>query len=166
MNAGQLADVDSRIASTDTALRNTQRDIEDAEFVLTSRTLDYQNQRASFENWIKTRTATAAESQNAEVVARVQAIEDLKLAERDAQRTIEELRVIELSKSRAQQELLTERDKIHDAAIAPYQKARSREVLKVFGLRLALTLPLLLIIGLVHRPKNAGRNTGQSTAGS
>ncbi|OSP53400.1 hypothetical protein [Pseudoruegeria sp. SK021] len=141
----QLDDVDSRIDRNEVALRTTQRDIEDAEFVLSSRTLDYQNQRASFEDWIKTRTATAANSQNSEVVTRVQAIEELKISERDAQRVIEDLRVTDLALRRAQQDLFAERAAIEDAAIAPYQKAHSREVLKVFGLRLALTLPLLLL---------------------
>lgn len=142
-----LADVDSRMTRNETALADTRRAIEDAEFVLSSRTLDYQNQRASFENWIKTRTATAADSQNADVVKRVQAIEDLKIAERDAQRTIEDLRVTELTQRRAQQDLVAEKHAIENAAIVPFEKARSREVLKVFGLRLALTLPLLLLSG-------------------
>lgn len=156
VDSSQLADVDHRIVSNENALSTTQRNIEDAEFVLSSRTLDYQNQRASFENWIKTRIATAANSQNVEVVTRVQAIEALKTAERDAQRTIEGLRVTELSQRRVQQELLTEREVFQDAAIAPYQKARSREVLKVFGLRLALTLPLLLLSGwLIARKRGS-----------
>ncbi|WP_299424881.1 zinc ribbon domain-containing protein [uncultured Shimia sp.] len=147
VNVDQLADVELRIANTDKALLNTQRDIEDAEFVLSSRTLDYTNQRTSFENWVKTRSATEADSQNADVVARAQIIEGLKLAEREAQRTIEDLRVTERSLLRTLQDLRTEEYAINDASFEPYQKARRREVLKVFGLRLALTLPLLLISG-------------------
>jgi hypothetical protein len=157
IDADRLADVNARIASNETAMTTTRRDIEDAEFVLSSRTLDYQNQRASFENWIETRTATAADSQNVEVVKRVQAIEQLKIAERDAQRTIEDLRVTEVSQRRAQQDLFAEQDAIQDAANAPYQTARSREVLKVFGLRLALTLPLLLVSGWLLAKKRGSQ---------
>lgn len=91
------------------------------------------------------------------MIARVQAIEELKQAERDAQRVIEDLRATELSQHRAQQELQSEREAIRNAATAPYQKARSREVLKVFGLRLALTLPLLLLSGWLVAKKRGSQ---------
>lgn len=145
VDTGELRAIDAKINAVRDGLARNANDIEDAQFVLDARSLDYQNQRASFENWIQTRTATASDAQNPEVVARVQAIEQLKLAERDAQRTIEDLRQNAVQQNRALQGLQSDRSGMQAAGLAPYQKARDFEVLKVFMLRLALTLPLLLV---------------------
>ncbi|EPX80046.1 hypothetical protein [Litoreibacter arenae] len=141
----RLNAVETEIDALEASLRANQNDLEDARFRLDSRTLDYQNQRANFENWIKTRSATRSDAQNPEVIERVQAIELLKLEERKAQRVIEELQQTRTEQTRALQDLRAQRQDIRADAIAPYEQARNLEVLKVFALRLALTLPLLLI---------------------
>ncbi|WP_281991801.1 hypothetical protein [Sulfitobacter geojensis] len=147
VNTTELAAIDIAIAQTERLLADKTHEIEDARFVLRSRTLDYQNQRASFENWVKTRSATGADDQNSEVVERVRAIELLKQEERDAGRLVEDLQQEVVAAKRKLQDLRGERSAILAAANAPYQKAQKREVLKVFLFRLVLTLPLLLIAG-------------------
>lgn len=112
--------VAANIKSVQSALSQNANDIEDAEFLLNSRSMDYRNQRASFESWIQTRTATASDDQNPEVVARVQEIEQLKLAERQAERAIETLRQEAVQQNRRLAELETQRREIRDAAYAPY----------------------------------------------
>lgn len=141
----QLDATDAEMDVLDATLRTNRFALEDARFKVTSTTLDYQNQRASFENWVATRSATESNDQNAEVVERVNAIELLKLEERKAQRDVEELRQEKTQADRAMQELQVKRGQVLEDANAPYQAARKVEVLKVFMLRLALTLPLLLI---------------------
>ncbi|WP_147435981.1 serine endopeptidase [Litoreibacter meonggei] len=147
VNSTQLEATETEIETLKDALRNNKNDIEDARFLLNSSTLDYQNQRANFENWIKTRSATESSNQNAQVIERVEAIELLKLEERKAQRTVEALEQEAVKTNRALQDLQSQRSQILNDANAPYEKARKFEVLKVFMLRLALTLPLLLISG-------------------
>lgn len=147
VNQQQLDAVDARIDQGQVALEALEDAVEDARFVLRSRTLDYQNQRTSFEAWVKTRSATQSDSQNAEVVARVRAIEVLKLEERKAQRALNGLGQDIVQAKRDLAELNQERGQIVVDARGPYEKARRFEVLKVFALRLALTLPLLLIAG-------------------
>lgn len=147
VDAQALAQVDDQIGQLQNQLEQNANQIEDAQFVLRSRTLDYQNQKANFESWIQTRSATQQDSQNDEVVARVRAIEALKLLEREAEQEIEGLRQNAVQMQRdltAQREI---RSQTVQAADVPYQRARSFEVLKVFGFRLALTLPLLLVAG-------------------
>ncbi|MCX7559328.1 hypothetical protein OS190_07075 [Sulfitobacter sp. F26204] len=141
----QMDVVDARIDQAQSRLQQLEDEFEDARFVLESRTLDYQNQRASFENWIKTRSATQSESQNAEVVDRVRAVELLKLEERTAQRRVNGLGQDIVQAKRDLAKVKNERGQIVENAVEPYEKARTFEVLKVFLLRLALTLPLLLI---------------------
>lgn len=147
VDSARLEATDARIDLIETALAQNANAVEDAQFVLRSRTLDYQNQRANFENWVSSRRATGEDSQNAEVVARVNAIEALKLAEREAERTVETLQQDAVQARRTLAELYEARGQIVEDATAPFERARSLEVLKVFGLRLALTLPLLLIAG-------------------
>jgi hypothetical protein len=147
VDSAQLKSTEADISDLKAALRSNENDIEDARFLLNSRTLDYQNQRANFENWIKTRSATGSSDQNPEVLERVNAIELLKLEERKAQRAVEDLEQDAVVKNRLLQSLQSQYGQILSDANAPYEKARKLEVLKVFMLRLALTLPLLLISG-------------------
>ena len=127
------------------ALVQNADDIEDAEFLRNTRRADYRNQRESFDNWLLTRSVTQSDAQNPEVLARVQAIDDLKLAERDAERDVDALRQNKIDLERSRQTLQSEMRDIEAAAVAPYAKARNAEVLKVFLIRLAVTLPLLLV---------------------
>ncbi len=147
INTAQLETTVAEIDVLEAALRANGNGIEDARFLLSSSTLDYQNQRASFENWIKTRSATESSDQNLEVIERVKAIELLKLEERKAQRAVEDLEQEVVLQNRALQDLESQRSQIIRDADGPYKKARKYEVLKVFAFRLALTLPLLLISG-------------------
>jgi hypothetical protein len=141
----KLDSADVKLAGLEAQQRQIRNDIEDARFRLNSRTLDYNTQRSNFESWITTRSATESSDQNPEVIKRVQAIELLKLEERNAEREIEVLQQKSVEQGRALSALRVERDEILNEARAPYEKARKFEVLKVFMLRLALTLPLLLI---------------------
>jgi len=50
--------VTADIETVKAALVQNANDIEDAAFLLNSRSMDYRNQRANFENWIQTRTAS------------------------------------------------------------------------------------------------------------
>lgn len=155
VDAAQLGAIDAQIAQSLTSLRENANAAEDARFRYNSRKLDYQNQRDSFENWIKTRTATESADQNPEVIARVTAIEALKQEERNAERVIEELQQAAAIENRRLGDLNAQRSDTLNAAKAPYEKARVTEVLKVFLIRLALTLPLLLISGWIVLKKRA-----------
>ncbi|MFT7595093.1 MAG: hypothetical protein ACI8R4_002419 [Paracoccaceae bacterium] len=147
VDTAQLGTTEAEIDTLEAAIRANANGIEDAGFRLSSVTLDYQNQRANFESWIKTRSATESNDQNLEVIERVKAIELLKLEERKAQRVVEDQEQEVVLQNRALQDLISHRGQIIRGAEAPYEQARKYEVLKVFVFRLALTLPLLLISG-------------------
>ncbi len=147
VDAAMLEKTDAGIEALEIALRSNKEAIEDAKFHRESRTLDYRTQRANFDNWLATRYVTEADSQNPEIVSRATEIEQLKLDERKAQRAVEDLTQEEVTKTRALNDLKEERRQILNDADAPFKKALNFVVLKVFMLRLALTLPLLLISG-------------------
>lgn len=105
----------------------------------------YRAQRQSFENWIATRRATTDPRQDPEVVARTRELDQLKAAERATQADVERLdaRLLELSQGLEAQQRA--RAALDEAAYKRYERARFGEELRVFLIRLALTLPLLLV---------------------
>ena len=107
----------------------------------------YQSARSSYNNWIQTRAATTDPTQDPEVLSRTRELDKLKASERNAQATVERLDK-ELLDTR--QALSARHAAVSDllrGAESAYQSALFRQELRVFGARLALTLPLLLVAG-------------------
>lgn len=107
----------------------------------------YQSTRSSYTNWIQTRTATTDPSQDPEVLTRTRELDKLKASEREAQAVIERLDKELLD---TQQTLSARRQSVTallDGAEDAYESAVFRQELRVFGARLAVTLPLLLVAG-------------------
>jgi predicted RNA-binding Zn-ribbon protein involved in translation (DUF1610 family) len=101
--------------------------------------------RTSFDQWIAARTATVDPRQDPEVLQRTRELDTLAAREREAQRVVETLdaRLLEANQAlgtqrRVQARLLAD-------AQGTYQRALFVQELRVFGARLALTLPLLLV---------------------
>ncbi len=107
----------------------------------------YQSARSSYANWIQTRTATTDPAQDPEVLARTRELDKLKASERDAQATVERLdkELLDVRQTLAARER-TISESLEGAGSA-YQSAIFRQELRVFGARLLLTLPLLLVAG-------------------
>ena len=114
------------------AAGRTQRDLADrrqqADLALTAARNAYQSARASYANWLSTRTATTDPQQDPEVIRRTRELDTLKGREREAQAAVEAIDA----------QVLATRQGID---------ARNRQELRVFGARLALTLPLLAVAG-------------------
>ena len=141
----RLAEITAEQANVSLQIEKDRDALEIANFLLTTRSADYRNQRASFESWVQTRTATGSPEQDDEVVARVNQIETLKAAEREAEREVEALQLNILELEQRERDLRVQRSDVQLAADEPYDQAVRMETLKVFMLRLALTVPLLLV---------------------
>jgi hypothetical protein len=105
----------------------------------------YRNARQSFDNWIRTRTATTDASQDPEVLQRTRELDALKSAEQSAQAEVDRLdgELVLVSQASAQQR--QRYAELEERARGRYERARFQQELRVFAIRLALTLPLLLI---------------------
>ena len=129
---------------------------EQARLVAKARADDLNAARASFSAWVSTRRATGLADQDAELVARTRNLETLQAAALAAQQKVrsEDARVLanEQTISNARQRL----DTFAQAARQRYDSAYRARQLRVFGVRLAFTLPLLLIAGwlLARRRKS------------
>ncbi|MFN8582203.1 MAG: hypothetical protein U0163_14675 [Gemmatimonadaceae bacterium] len=135
-------------ASTDSlqSLESTARaEQERAQLALTSANNAYQSKREAFDNWIATRTATTDPTQDPEVVRRTRELDGLQQDQRNAQAAVERLDAKLLQLSQAEQQVNADRQRLYDAAQGPYQRAMFQQELRVFGIRLLITLPLLVL---------------------
>lgn len=107
----------------------------------------YRSARETFDNWLATRTATTDPQQDPEVIQRTRGLDTLKATEREAQAALEVLDRSRLAVSQDADAQRRTESELLDAARGPYEAALFRQQMRVFGLRLALTLPLLLISG-------------------
>jgi ribosomal protein L22 len=118
---------------------------ERAQLRLTSAANVYRNARQSFDNWIATRTATTDAAQDPEVLQRTRELDALKSAEQSAQAEVDRLSNELLLVSQAQTQEQRRYAELEEQARGRYDRAQFRQELRVFGIRLALTLPLLLV---------------------
>ena len=133
------------------ALESQERELgdrrEQAGLALTAVSNAYQSARSSYTNWIQTRTATTDPGQDPEVLKRTRELDTLKSSERDAQATAERLDKELLDTRQALAARRTTESELLEQAEHAYESAVFRQELRVFGARLALTLPLLLVAG-------------------
>ena len=129
---------------------------ERAQLSLTASENAYQAGRASFQNWISTRTATTDPRQDPEVIERTRALDRLGDGARATQADVERLdaEILRIQQARER------RDRAEDVVMTDARERHARatfwQELRVFLVRLALTLPLLVIAGwLVARKRKS-----------
>jgi hypothetical protein len=140
----------SRVEQGQTATR------ERAQVRLTTAANAYRNAQQSFQNWIATRTATTDPAQDPEVIQRNRELDALKSAEQGAQSEVDRLNRELLLASQASTQQQQRYAELEEQARGRYERARFQQELRVFGIRLALTLPLLLVAAwLVMRKRKS-----------
>ena len=104
----------------------------------------YRSKREAFDNWIAARTATTDPKQDPEVVRRTRELDELEATRRRAQEAVEALDARLLGVAQAQEEQRQSKSVLEKGAEGPFQRAVFVMQLRVFGLRLLITLPLLI----------------------
>ena len=138
-----------RIGMARDSLVRRERDLtsahERARLSLTAAANAYRSRRESFDNWIDTRVATTDPRQDPEVVRRTAELDQLKAGERTAQTEVERLDAALLQTSQALEAQRDAEFRLETAARSRYERAKFQQELRVFAIRLALTLPFLLL---------------------
>jgi len=107
----------------------------------------YSAARETFDTWITTRTATTDPKQDPEVLRRQRNIDELKQAESAIQAEFDGLNS-KLAQSRQSTDSLnTIENQLKETARPAYERELFVKELTVFGIRLLITLPLLVIAG-------------------
>jgi hypothetical protein len=104
-------------------------------------------EREAFDAWIATRTATTDPQQDPEVLARTRRLDSLVARSRDATRAVERIDNALLLERQDRDRIETMRARAREAAQPAFEAATFRDELRIFGIRLALTLPLLVLAG-------------------
>lgn len=116
----------------------------------------YRNARQSFDNWIATRTATTDPAQDPEVLQRNRELDALKSSEQSAQAEVDRLNGELLLASQALEQQRQRYGELENQVRGRYDRARFQQELRVFAIRLLLTLPLLLLAAwLVTRKRKS-----------
>jgi predicted RNA-binding Zn-ribbon protein involved in translation (DUF1610 family) len=114
--------------------------------------------RETFANWLKTRDTTQRVDQDPDLVARTQQLDALKAAERTVEERLEALAQADLDLAQKQSALMAEDSEERAAAQQKLQAAEGTQELRVFGYRLAVTLPLLVLAGWLLLKRRNSRN--------
>ena len=103
-----------------------------------------QTDTETFEAWIAARTATTNPQQDPEVIARTRQLEGLKANERSLQTMIDGIDNQTTPLEQRQNALQSDLSRANQAAAPAQKRATFMQELRVFLLRLAITLPMLL----------------------
>lgn len=109
--------------------------------------------RETFNNWLATRQVTQQSSQDAELLARTQALDALKDKERAAGAAVQAQQQAALDARQAGERARDQLDKLETGAQMQLDAEYRRVELRVFLYRLALTLPLLVVAGWLFAKK-------------
>jgi predicted RNA-binding Zn-ribbon protein involved in translation (DUF1610 family) len=112
--------------------------------------------RATFDNWLATRSVTARPDQDPELLARTEALDTLEADERRALGAVEAQRQALLDATQQAERAMRRRGDLEFPAHMKRDAAIQSQTLRIFGYRLALTLPLLLAAGWLFRHKRKG----------
>jgi hypothetical protein len=145
------------------SIKAAERTAEEALAALDQEQLKLQTARAdnraareTFDNWLATRRVTQRAEQDEEVLQRTRELDGLRQAERSALTAVEKQQQVALDARQAQQRAQAELRTLEDAARSTYVDEQRAQELRVFGYRLALTLPLLALAGYLFKKHRKG----------
>lgn len=127
--------------------RAADRELAQAQLALEVASKTNQNAREAFSNWIATRNATSRPDQDPEVITRTRALDEMKAQEQQAQLRLDKQRQIALDAQQVAEQAQAKLDLLGVDAQRKLDAEQRKVELRVFGYRLALTLPLLVIAG-------------------
>ena len=156
MDARQLQGLNAQRSTLQDESRSLGDRRSTAQLVFDSTGSSYDTRKAAYDTWISTRQATSDPKQDPEVIARTAELEALGAKQREAKRTLESIDARSLQVQQSLDSLSGVEQAMRDVAQPQYAQAEFRQEMRVFGIRLALTLPLLLVgIWLVARKRKS-----------
>lgn len=166
VDQAQAEPIRQQISVASKTLKKANTELEQTRLKLQQAQADTATGQEAFNNWVATNNATKDGSgagsvtelaHNTELRARTRAVELLQAAERAALQEVQNQEQIALDASQAVDQLQAQLRAVEDQGRAGYEKALQVQELRVFGYRLALTLPLLLLAAWLLVKKRQGK---------
>ena len=127
--------------------REAQAALEQAQLKLQTAEANHRAARDTFNQWLATRQATQRPDQDPALIERTQQLEAFRQDERAALAAVEAQQQVALDARQAQDTAQRELAEMRTTAQQASDRAQRAQELRVFGYRLALTLPLLGLAG-------------------
>ncbi|MEZ5646380.1 MAG: serine endopeptidase [Burkholderiaceae bacterium] len=156
MDPARTSQLRDEIARFKQAADDAQAELEQARLRQQAAQASNRAARETFSNWLATRQVTKLPEQDSELIERSKTLDQLRQAERDALAAVERQQQAALDARQARQRAQNEWQALEDAARDAFRSARQAQEMRVFGYRLALTLPLLAVAGWLFRRHRQG----------
>ena len=137
---------------------DNRRQVEQTQLALDAARSASEAARETFANWLKTRDATQRVDQDPGLIARTERLDALKAAERAVEERLEDLAKAGLDFSEREEVQASTDSDLRAEAQGKLDAAERGQELRVFGYRLALTLPLLMLAGWLLLKRRQTRN--------
>ena len=144
------------IKSAERTAEEAQAALDQAELRVQTARADIRAAREPFDNWLATRSVSQRAEQDEELLQRTRELDGLRQAERTALSSVQQQQQVALDASQAQQRAESELRELQNQARGAYVDAQRAQELRVFGYRLALTLPLLVVAGFLFKKHRKG----------
>jgi hypothetical protein len=156
MDPQRTPELKATIQSAEREAEEAQAALDQAQLKLQTAQANNRAARETYSNWLATRRATERPEQDEELLRRTRELDGLRQTEREALAAVERQQQIALDARQAQQRAQAQLQDLREQARDGYESARRAQELRVFGYRLALTLPLLLVAGWLFRKHRKG----------
>lgn len=107
--------------------------------------------RESFAHWLATRKVTGLVTQDQALISRNVELDAVYAAQRAARSRVEQLEQTRLNAQQTQTRASQQIDELHEHARQAWSSASRMQELRVFGYRLAFTLPLLILAAYLFK---------------
>jgi hypothetical protein len=144
------------IKTAERAAEEAQAELDQAQLKLQTARADNRAARETFDNWLATRSVTQRSEQDDAVLVRTRELDSLRQAERTAFSAVERQQQAALDARQAQERAQAELRSLQNEARGAFVDAQRAQELRVFGYRLALTLPLLVLAGYLFKKHRKG----------
>ncbi len=145
VDPGKAAVLDASIGADETKSREAGERLATLELQRQSKQAAYDNAREGFDNWIATRQSTQRSDQDPEVIRRTRELDALSAASRASEAEVEKVQATQLAIDQRLEATHRSRNDLDEGARGSYEAALNRMELRVFLIRLAITLPPLLV---------------------
>ncbi len=147
MDPAALANVQAERALLDAKLDALRPRTDAADLKTETARKEYDAAKQQYDNWISTRQATTDAAQDPEVIRRTKQLDTLSAEVRETEKAGEAISAERLTINNAIEANAGRRTSLEAGAQEQYQAAEFKSELFIFGLRLLVTLPLLILAG-------------------